>query len=169
MKCVECGAEMTTHRENYKYGACGLPGVTLVGVDVSRCRDCGEVEVAIPNIEGLHRVLAQEVARKRERLTPAEIRYLRKWLGLSGVDFAAHVGVTAETVSRWEQGATAMGGSAERLLRWFVFTREPVSEYPLNMLKDVAIAQPRPIKVGLRVEHGHWQAAMETRALAGIS
>ena len=28
---------MTTRRENVRYDASGLPGVTLVGVEVSRC------------------------------------------------------------------------------------------------------------------------------------
>jgi DNA-binding transcriptional regulator YiaG len=38
--------------------------------------------------------IAHAVIAKRERLTPAEIRFLRKFLGWSGADFAAHVGTT---------------------------------------------------------------------------
>ena len=66
---------------------------------------CGEHEVAIPRIEDLHRTIAQAVIAKRERLTPAEIRFLRKFLGWSGADFAAHVGTTPETVSRSKTAA----------------------------------------------------------------
>ena len=36
MKCFGCGHGMTSGRENVKYDASGLPGVTLVDVEVSR-------------------------------------------------------------------------------------------------------------------------------------
>ena len=111
---------MTTHRENVRYDASGLPDVTLVGVDVGRCAHCGEHEVAIPHIADLHRVMAHAVVRKPNHLTPAEIRFLRRTLGWSGRDFADHMGATAETVSRWENGRTPVGTQADRLLRLMV-------------------------------------------------
>lgn len=82
------------------------------------------------------------------------IRFLRKGLGFSGVDLAAHIGVTAETVSRWGQGATPMGTTADRLLRWMVLTREPLSHYPLDVFRDVAQGSPKPIRVGLKAQRG---------------
>ena len=45
MKCIECGTEMKTTRENAPFKA--LPGTVLVGVDVSRCPKCGWSETAI--------------------------------------------------------------------------------------------------------------------------
>src|SRR5262249_7252553 len=141
-KCLECGTLMKTTRENYNYKTSGLPGVVLHNVQVSRCQNCGEQEVHIPNIEGLHRALALAIVRRRERLSPAEIRFLRKYLDLSSGDFAEHIGVSSETVSRWEQGRKAMGSTADRLLRWLAVTREPVSDYPLEILKEVAQTDP---------------------------
>jgi|SRR5450759_563027 len=167
MKCIECGAQMDMRRENYRYDGCGLPGITLRDVEVSRCPECGEVEVAIPNIEGLHRVIAQSVARKHDRFTASEVRFLRKWLGLSGVDFASLMGVASETVSRWEQGNNPIGGTAERLLRWLVLTREPVSDYPLDMLKNIAKTKPKPIKIWMSVKRGRWEPAIGGPVLAG--
>ena len=167
MKCIECGAQMDMRRENYRYDSCGLPGITVRDVEVSRCPECGELEVAIPNIEGLHRVIAQSVAKKHDRLTFLEVRFLRKGLGLSGVDFASLMGVTAETVSRWEQGSHPIGATAERLLRWLVLTREPVSDYPLDMLRNIAKAKPKPIKIGMKVDRGRWVPATGGLVLAG--
>jgi putative zinc finger/helix-turn-helix YgiT family protein len=157
---------MRTTRDSYPYDACGLPGITLVGVEVSRCPECGETEVSIPNIEGLHRAIARVLARKPHRLTPAEIRFLRKYLGFSGGDFAEHVGVVPETVSRWENGATAMGLTAERLLRWMVVTREPLSEYPLDMLRVMGEQDTvRPVRVNMAIGGGnHWRESV--RAIA---
>src|SRR5215204_234824 len=68
MTCLECGGKMKIGTENYKYDASGLPGITLVDVEVARCAECGEIEVTIPNIEGLHRALAMAISHKRERV-----------------------------------------------------------------------------------------------------
>lgn len=88
MNCVECGSErMTTKRETIKYDAIGVP-VTLQGVEVRRCAGCGAYEIVIPQVEGLHRALADRIIRKASRLAPREVVFLRKYLGWSGADFA---------------------------------------------------------------------------------
>ena len=149
---------MKTKRENYRYDAVGLPGITLKDIEVSRCQKCGEYEVAIPQIEDLHRTIARAVISKRERLTSAEIRFLRKFLGWSGADFAAHVGTTPETVSRWENGGTPMGVTADRLLRLMIAVGQPKADYSLDTLKVVARLSPKPLRLGVRVSDGHWEA-----------
>ena len=105
----------------------------------------------IPKIEQLHRVLATAVARKVPRLTPEEVRFLRKYLGWSGGDFAEHMGVAAETVSRWENGSKTMSSAAERLLRLAALSREPASDYSLEILKDVAQKKPAAQRLQVRV------------------
>jgi putative zinc finger/helix-turn-helix YgiT family protein len=159
MLCMACGAEMKTGRENFRYDACGLPGVTLIGVEVSRCPECGEYEVAIPHIEDLHKAIAQALIRKMSRLTPAEIRYLRKYLGWSGADFAKHMGTTPATVSRWETGTDPIGPVADRLLRLMVVTKDPVSNYSLELLTTIT-KQPttQPVRLGLEMDEEGWHA-----------
>lgn len=167
MKCVVCGATMKTSRENVRYAACGLPHVTLRNVEVSRCPQCGEEEVAIPRIEALHKAIAQALITKSFRLDAAEIRYLRKYLGWSGVDFADHMGTTRETVSRWENGTAQIGPQADRLLRLMVVTKAPVSDYSLETLKAISAAKSSPaLRLGLKVERDGWYA--EARAGSGV-
>ena len=149
---------MKTKRENYRYDAVGLPGITLKDIKVSRCPKCGEYEVAIPQIEDLHRLIARAVIAKRERLTPEEIRFLRKFLGWSGADFGAHMGTTPETVSRWENGGTPMGVTADRLLRLMVAAGQPKTDYSLETLKLVARLNPKPLRLGVKISGGHWEA-----------
>jgi putative transcriptional regulator len=158
MKCARCGKPMKTARENYLYRESGLTNVTLVGVEVSRCPNCGEHEAVIPKIEQLHRVLAAAIARKTPRLIPEEIRFLRKSLGWSGGDFAQHIGVSVETVSRWENGSAAMGPAAERLLRLSALTREPAGDYSLDLLKNVAQRRPSAQRLQVSVKGGSWSA-----------
>ena len=158
MKCGRCGGPMKTATENYLYRECGLTTVTLVGIEVGRCRHCGEHEAVIPKIEQLHRIIALTTARKVPRLAPEEIRFLRKHLGWSGGEFAAHLGVSAETVSRWENGGATMGPVAERLLRLAALTRDPATGDSLTILKEVARERPaaRPFQVSLT--RGVWSA-----------
>lgn len=164
MLCLICGTPMDSRRENYQYTASGLPYVTLQQVEVSRCPNCGETEVAIPHLEALHRAIASTLVRKPARLVPEEIRYLRKYLGWAGADFAAHMGVTPETVSRWEHGTTPIGNTADRLLRLLVVTQVPVQDYSADLLLEIA-EEPhaRAMLLGLHVDNKKWHAA----ALAG--
>lgn len=158
MKCSQCGHTMRTARENYLYKESGLPNVTLVGIEVHRCLHCGEHEAVIPKIEQLHRVIATTIARKVPRLAREEIRVLRKYLGWSGADFAEHLGVSPETVSRWENGSASMGATAERLLRLAALTREPTSDYSLDILKDVAQKKAAVQRLQMKVHKGNWNA-----------
>jgi DNA-binding transcriptional regulator YiaG len=71
----------------------------------------------VRNAEVLHRAIAEILIGKTARLAGSEIRFLRRCLGLSETDLARRLGVTIETVSRWEHGSSGMRVSAERLLR----------------------------------------------------
>ena len=158
MTCFVCGSRMKTKRENYRYDAVGLPGITLQGVEVSRCGKCGEYEVAIPRIEELHRSIAQAVISKKERLTPAEIRFLRKQLGWTGAEFAGHFGAARETVSRWENGSAPMGPTADHLLRMIVANPPAAASSVPCVLRPAAKSSPKPLRIGLKVANGEWKA-----------
>jgi putative zinc finger/helix-turn-helix YgiT family protein len=156
--CPECGAPVTPGREDHHYVEIGLPNVWLHGVEVRRCTSCGDEELVIPRLAQLHRVIAESLARKRERLTAAEVRFLRKYLGWSGEDFAATMGVRPETVSRWENEKESMGPSAERLLRLMAVRAVPVESYPNERLAEVAIGDAQPSRVDVRATKSGWHA-----------
>ncbi len=152
MKCLQCGCEMTVKRENYSYRECGLP-ITLVNIEVSRCPSCGEHEVEIPNIQGLHRLIAETVARKKSTLTPNEMRFLRKYIGFSGVSFAEFIGVHAETVCRWETGKNTGPMAIERLLRHLTLSGYRVGSYPERIETPKRVS---PLRAKLEVIQGRW-------------
>jgi putative zinc finger/helix-turn-helix YgiT family protein len=151
MACTECGGVMKTREEPHRYRECGLPYVTLAKVEVSRCGSCGNFEVAIPRIEQLHRLLAKHLIEKLNRFTGAEVRFLRKSLGLSGTDFAQRMGVAAETVSRWENNTAPIGTQADRLLRLLVAQGRLMSQYPVERLARIDDATAKDLRLG--VEH----------------
>ncbi len=154
-RCAECGGPVKTRREKrYRYAECGLPSVIVDGIEVSECQRCGETYTGIPAIEGLHRAIAAAVIYKKGRLAPEEIKFLRKSLGWSGVDFAKPMGTTPETVSRWENRKAPMGSAADRLLRLLVAKETPVTEYHVDVLAQLA-SDERPTKsVRLKMARG---------------
>jgi DNA-binding transcriptional regulator YiaG len=152
---------MRTARENYMYKDCGLPNLVLVGVEVHRCPDCGSVDVPLPRVTELHRVIAMGVIHKPSRLSAPEVRFLRKYLGWSGEDFAGYMGVDPSTVSRWENDREAIGTTSDRLLRVLVARRSPVEEYADEALTKIEDRRdpPRPMRLS-RHQQG-WEAAAE--------
>ena len=159
MTCVVCGGKMVKKGDTYQYDECGLRGVTLVGVTVRECEKCGEREVAIPNIEGLHRCIARSLTQRKSALLGAEVRFLRKWLGYSAQDFAGLIGVTPETVSRWENGKRDIPAVADRALRLMVLRSEPVDSYDLAFFETIAPKPPTRPRMPLTLRENHWQLA----------
>lgn len=133
MNCLQCGNELSTQLENHLYDRDGIRA-TLVGVPVHRCSQCGDFEVEIPHLDELNAALVAAIVRKSAALSGHEIRFLRKSLGWSGVDFALHMGVAAETVSRWENGQKKMSSTADRLLRLMVTCETPIQHYSVHDL-----------------------------------
>lgn len=152
-KCGQCGAtEIEAVTIDHPYDESGLPGVTLQGISADRCPVCGAIRVRIPNIEGLHRALALFLLRKTSRLSGPEVRFLRKYIGLSGADFAKRLGAEPETVSRWENGKQPIGGAAERFLRLLVVTMGQIQEYPVEELDKLDSEASNPPSATIRVE-----------------
>jgi putative zinc finger/helix-turn-helix YgiT family protein len=150
-KCVECGSTDLVHtKERLPFN-----DVALVEGSVHRCASCGASYHEFSRVEELSREVAQAIARQEERLLPTQIRFLRKYLGYSGKDFAEFLAVAPETVSRWEstQRSMQMQLSTEKLIRLMALTETPISEYGL----DKAGSQSRDVqKPLLRERAGHW-------------
>jgi putative zinc finger/helix-turn-helix YgiT family protein len=156
MTCSNCGGPMKTHRENYLYAECGLPYITLSGIHVHRCSRCGNYEISIPRIEKLHRLIARTLIEKLTRFTGAEIRFLRKSLGLSSGEFARQMGVTAETVSRWEQDAVPVGPQADRLVRLLVAQGKLAMRYPGEHLALIKPSRAKQTRLEVRMAGDEW-------------
>jgi len=107
-----------TNRRPFLFVRSGLPNVYLVGIKYNLC-DCGTRQGIYPRVEDLLATLTKAVAEKQSRLTPLEIKYLRKSMAKDHKKFAALIGVSVTQVSRWENGKSAPSLSTERLIRHF--------------------------------------------------
>jgi putative zinc finger/helix-turn-helix YgiT family protein len=156
MKCFECGAEMKERKETIRDHRLGLSGVVLKDVPVRSCPKCGEKEILFPQIAKLHKLLARVLIAKKSRLVGEEVRYLRKYLGLSGADLALRLGVAAETVSRWENDKDPIGATADRALRLMVAVAKPISDYDSSELESISAEEPHPSSFNVKLgDHGY--------------
>jgi putative zinc finger/helix-turn-helix YgiT family protein len=144
MRCPNCdGSEFDVRREDHVYEEAGLENVVLVGLEISYCKACNEKLIHFPRLAQLNRLIAFDLAGRPEKLAPAEIRFLRKYLGYSQTDFGAIIDADVSTVSRWENGKQEMGSTSERLLRLMVQRQRPIEEYPTAMLAKAATTPVR--------------------------
>jgi len=159
MKCPICNAGEMTERivEEYSYAECGLANVTLRHILVQRCVSCGLDFPSIPGMEKLHREIAIALVRKEERLTPAEIKYLRKSLGWSSSDFAHKMHTNLSQVSRWENGHVQMSIANELLLRSLVALGQKIGDYRTEDAAHIATARPRAL--ALYRDKDEWRQA----------
>ncbi|OGQ09568.1 MAG: hypothetical protein A2138_06335 [Deltaproteobacteria bacterium RBG_16_71_12] len=133
--------------------------VANVDANVYTCQSCGERYQGFSRVEELTREVAHNIARRAERLQPLEIRFLRKYLGYSGKDFAGFLGVAPETISRWENSEHPMQMqlSTEKLIRMMAMSEKPVSEYGLDIAATRSLK--RTGKIRLRESKGKWTVA----------
>lgn len=154
--CMSCGAPLgQPERREVPYDV-GLPyPILLEGVPVIPCSSCDEEEVEIRDVEALHRLIAHIVlAERRNReggaFVPEEVRFLRKLLGWSNLDFAERMGVRPETSSRWQSGQP-MNPTATRLLEQLVLSGDRLDDYrdELQALeRDLSTAGGRVDRIG---------------------
>ncbi len=158
MRCAKCGGNLRVTGSTHRYAESGLPYVVLHGVQVRKCQECGEEEVAIPDIAGLHRCMAALLVARKSALAATELRFLRQFLGHSSKDFAKTLGVAPETLSRWENASRDIPPVVDRVVRLLVVNTPPRSDYSAEMLAKIRPAPLKHARMALRLGGDGWEA-----------
>ena len=105
----------------YHYTESGLDHVWLENGYKEKKTPYG-MAVAIDDADGLHEVLALEIANNQGRMTGKELRFLRVLLSLSQQGIAKMVGTTDQSMSLWERKGN-VPISADALVRLLVLEK----------------------------------------------
>lgn len=102
--------------EKYHYLECGLDDVYLVN-GFERKESPRGPNIAIRDIDKLHRAIGEYICLRKKELAGKEIRFLRREMLMSQSTLAHLLDVGEQTVHRWETGKSNMPRAAEALLR----------------------------------------------------
>lgn len=146
--------------EHYHYTESGLDFVYLVNgfefVDGA---------ITIHDIDGLHRLIGQWLVETRKNLSGQEMRFLRHELELSQNALASLLGVSEQSVARWEKAknqSDASNPAAQRMLRLLYI--ESIGENPnvtesLEIIADLEDEIERLAEFNLSETEG-WQEGL---------
>lgn len=99
-----------------RYMAGGLDGIYLLnGFEIKS--HGGEQFVQILDRETLHREIARHLVLTRKVLSGKEIRFIRVQMDRTQLELAESLGLTSQTIARWEKDQATIPGAADRLLR----------------------------------------------------
>ncbi|MBX9709226.1 MAG: hypothetical protein K2X61_14985 [Caulobacteraceae bacterium] len=100
------------------YTACGLDNIYLVS-GFQRRIVAGEEYVSVKDAEDLHKAIALSLARKK-LLAGKEIRFLRKFLDYTQSDLGEWLGISDQSVARYEKDKNVMDAATSYVLRLLV-------------------------------------------------
>ena len=132
---------LPVHEENLM----GIP-VVLKDAAVVETDAAGDETVTIPDMDALVAAIAVYRCLEPGKLAGAEIRFMRKALGLTQAEFAETLEIDPATVSRWENDGQVLGGFAEKCLRHLVcdtlHAEFPHFDYDPTIISYMKIAVP---------------------------
>jgi len=125
MTVVQHGAESVTRVvDRFEAEDLGAPFKVFLNHSVTVTFDetTGDViSYKIPDLDGLLRSIVITRILHHRKLSGADIKFVRKVLGLKQKELASKIEITAEHLSRCETGPLVMSPSSEKLLRIFSF------------------------------------------------
>ena len=123
MKCSNCGEPAEIAHGNYKFGESGLDNVILCGIELIKCKRCGNEDPIIPALDDLFRTIALALVTKPYGLAGEEVRFLRKYMSLTGDEFSRMLHVDKTTLSKWENNDDPVGPQSDLAIRMIAMSQ----------------------------------------------
>lgn len=128
---TECAEKAPFH-----YRACGLDNVYLrSGYDQRTVG--GETYTSVQGADDLHLAIAEHLVLRRKVLRGQEVRFLRKFLGWTQADAGDALGISDQSVARYEKDQVPLEGSADRLFRVYVLGKITGKLDPMAVLEEI--------------------------------
>jgi len=158
VECGNCGQSAKVVRGSYAFKESGLSNVTLQGIELIRCGHCGNEDPIIPRVNDLMRLLTVAVICKPFQLRGEDIRFLRKYLRMTGAEFAHLMDVDKTTLSKWENNDDKVGSQSDRLIRLTVLSlgdglREKLDEVIRQVFPNIRRTGAKTVpRVGIEID-----------------
>ena len=120
----------------FHYRACGLDNVFLRSGYEQKTRG-DETYTSVQDADELHEAIAEHLTLRRKVLRGQEVRFLRKFLGLTQADLGDLLSLSDQSVARYEKDQVALEGPADRRLRVCVLGKITGAVDPLAMVEEI--------------------------------
>jgi putative zinc finger/helix-turn-helix YgiT family protein len=152
-KCPSCEGTLVGSRKRQTQTVGGRQFVMTIAAE--SCRGCGSVFLENAALQRAEMEVACELARHGP-VSGEAFRYLRKSLGLRGVVVADLLGVTPETISRWENGQRPVDKAAWMTVGSVVLEQASRRPETLERLRELRAHGPgaRSIRIDATGESG---------------
>ncbi len=117
-------------KKTFVYDAFGFP-IKLINVPMKKV--VGEWVIDV-NFDTLEKMVLRLLIRKAAPFTGAELRFIRKYLGLTTTEFGKLLGVTHVAVVKWESGKTHPSIPADIYVRLYVIDQLNVKDKEFRTL-----------------------------------
>jgi DNA-binding transcriptional regulator YiaG len=124
MKCSNCSQPAEIAHGNYRFKESGLNNVILCGIELVKCKHCGNEDPIIPALDDLFRTIVLALVTKPYGLAGEEVRFLRKYMGLTGDGFSRLLHIDKTTVSKWENNDDPVGTQSDLAIRMIVMSQD---------------------------------------------
>jgi DNA-binding transcriptional regulator YiaG len=123
----------------YHYTGCGLDNIYLSNGYETKETPFGK-GVTIKNLDGLHKAIMVDLIENKPNWTGAELRFIRKELGMTQKTLGMFVSRDAQTIALWEKDRHTVPEEASNIIRGIYLSREEGSvqfEKMLNRINDL--------------------------------
>lgn len=154
--CVQCGGrdiKKSAGEHEFDYGLDNP--IRVRNIPIYTCQECGEKFIGLPQPLEFKRALAHGIAQKPERLTPKEIKFLRKFMELTQQELGSLIGdFRQETVARWESADSPqdIGVPAEKLLRMYTVMKLRKPKVDLSESQEPGVRNPTSDKQPMHIQ-----------------
>lgn len=173
MNCDRCNGPTLVERvSRYHYESCGLNNVYLLNIDVRSCPTCETKMPRIPRIIDLFARIGRVVALQNAPLRGADVRFLRKQLGLSASEWAKRCKIDAATLSRCEHDEQRLGPQSDLLMRYvYIRTLEEESAYrvPDAIVQKLAGLEKSAVAEEIEIDVQHDEAYLRPSDISSRS
>ncbi len=160
-RCTNCNAEATQITGNYLFSESGLSNLVLKNISIIKCVECGNSDPIISKPKAIIREMARAIVNKPFGLTGEEIRFLRKYLGMSQDTFANHLHSDKAVLSRWENDHEPVGSKSDLLIRTItVILGEGLGADSEKVVKNFPKIEDGPRKVRWELDPEHLSVAI---------
>jgi DNA-binding transcriptional regulator YiaG len=151
-QCSNCGATGRAVHGAYELKGAGLKDVVLQRIDTVMCPNCKNEDPIIANLNGLMRAVALAVIGKPYRLTGEDVRFLRKYLRLTGEEFSRLIHVDKSTPSKRENNEDCLGDQSDRLIRLVALgLGERLKQESERVIRSFPQIKSKPHPVGIQM------------------